>query len=56
MPFVICSTLIVPGVPHNVQGGVQANVQLPAVLQEHPPAKVWIQEEMLNQVRLSWNL
>ena len=45
------TTITIPGVPHNVQGGVQANVQLPTVLQERPPAEVWIQEEMLNQVK-----
>ena len=48
------TAITIPGVPHNVQGGVQANVQLPTVLQERPPAEVWIQEEMLNQVKVFW--
>ena len=38
------------GVPHDVQGGVQTDVQLPAVVQERPAAEVRLQEEVLHQV------
>ena len=41
------------GVPHDVQGGVQTDVQLPAVVQERPAAEVRLQEEVLHQVSRS---
>ena len=41
------------GVPHDVQGGVQTDVQLPTVVQERPAAEVRLQEEVLHQVSRS---
>ena len=39
--------------PHDVQGGVQTDVQLPTVVQERPAAEVRLQEEVLHQVSRS---
>ena len=41
------------GMPHDVQGGVQTDVQLPTVVQERPAAEVRLQEEVLHQVSRS---